>query len=132
MSLAARVQLSIGTLELDVELFVGSNEVGAILGPNGSGKTTLLKSLAGLLPLSALDAGARVEVRREIRRHLHSFEGTRLIVTHDPLEAAALADRLVVIEKGRIVQTGSPPEVAERPRSPYVAGLVGLNLFRGQ
>jgi molybdate transport system ATP-binding protein len=82
-------------------------------------------------PLAALDAGARVEVRRQIRRHLASFEGTRLIVTHDPLEAAALADRLIVLEGGRVVQTGRPPEVAERPRSRYVAELVGLNLYRG-
>jgi molybdate transport system ATP-binding protein len=243
MSLAAQVRLGIGTLRLDVDVTVGSNEIVAILGPNGSGKTTFLKALAGLLPiaegqvvldgttledpeagirvpteerpvgyvfqdyrlfphlsalenvafglrsrgmakslahahanewlervgleahtgsrpgglsggqaqrvalaralatdprlllldepLAALDAGGRVEVRRQIRRHLSSFEGTRLVVTHDPLEAAALADRLIVMENGRVVQTGSPPEVTERPRSPYVAELVGLNLFRG-
>ena len=83
-------------------------------------------------PLAALDAGARLEVRRLLRRHLDSFEGTRLIVTHDPLEAAALADRLVVIEAGRVVQTGTPAEVSQHPRSPYVAELVGLNLFRGR
>jgi molybdate transport system ATP-binding protein len=83
-------------------------------------------------PLAALDAGARVDVRREIRRHLASFEGTRIIVTHDPLEAAALADRLVVIENGVVIQTGTPPEVSERPRSRYVAELVGQNLFRGR
>jgi molybdate transport system ATP-binding protein len=83
-------------------------------------------------PLAALDAGARIEVRREIRRHLSSFEGTRIIVTHDPLEAAALADRLVVIENGLVVQTGTPPEVSEHPRSRYVAELIGLNLFRGR
>lgn len=83
-------------------------------------------------PLTALDAGARVEVRRELRRHLASFEGTRLLVTHNPLEAAALADRLVVLEGGRVVQSGSPIEVAERPRSAYVAELAGLNLFRGR
>src|SRR5436309_2321586 len=83
-------------------------------------------------PLAALDAGGRVDVRRQIRRHLASFEGTRLIVTHDPLEAAALADRLIVLENGRVVQTGPPPEVAERPRSRYVAELVGLNLYRGE
>jgi molybdate transport system ATP-binding protein len=82
-------------------------------------------------PLAALDAGSRLEVRRQIRRHLASFEGTRLIVTHDPLEAAALADRLVVIEGGRVVQTGTPAEVSERPQSPYVAELVGLNLLKG-
>ena len=83
-------------------------------------------------PLAALDAGARVDVRRQIRRHLASFEGTRIIVTHDPLEAAALADRLVVIEDGAVIQTGTAADVSERPRSRYVAELVGLNLFRGR
>ena len=47
-------------------------------------------------PLAALDAATRTEVRRDLRRHLASFDGTRLLVTHDPLEAMALADRLVV------------------------------------
>jgi len=83
-------------------------------------------------PLAALDAGARVEVRRELRRHLASFEGVRLLVTHDPLEAMTLADRLVVLEGGRVTQSGSPAEVSARPRSAYVAELVGLNLFRGR
>ncbi len=83
-------------------------------------------------PLAALDAGARVEVRRELRRHLTSFEGTRLLVTHDPLEAMTMADRLVVLESGRVTQIGSPAEVSARPRSGYVAELVGLNLFRGR
>ena len=82
-------------------------------------------------PLAALDATTRAEVRRELRRHLASFAGVRLLVTHDPLEAAALADRLVVVEAGRIVQSGSVREVTERPRSRYVADLVGVNLFRG-
>ena len=54
------------------------------------------------------------------------------MVTHDPLEAAILADRLVVMENGRLVQTGTPVEVTERPRSSYVADLVGVNLLRGE
>jgi molybdate transport system ATP-binding protein len=54
------------------------------------------------------------------------------VVTHDPLEAAALADRLVVMEGGRLVQTGTPAEVTEHPRSQYVADLVGVNLLEGQ
>jgi molybdate transport system ATP-binding protein len=83
-------------------------------------------------PMAALDAGSRVEVRRELRKHLASFQGVRLLVTHNPLEAAALADRLVVLEEGRVVQEGRFPEVAEHPRSSYVAELVGLNLFRGK
>jgi len=83
-------------------------------------------------PLAALDAATRAEVRRDLRRHLASFDGTRLLVTHDPLEAIALADRLVVLEGGRVTQTGSPAEVSQRPRSPYVAELVGVNLYRGK
>jgi molybdate transport system ATP-binding protein len=83
-------------------------------------------------PLAALDAATRAEVRRDLRRHLASFDGTRLLVTHDPLEAMALADRLVVLEAGRVTQTGSPAEVSQRPRSGYVAELVGVNLYRGR
>jgi molybdate transport system ATP-binding protein len=82
-------------------------------------------------PLAALDAATRTEVRRDLRRHLASFDGTRLLVTHDPLEAIALADRLVVLEGGRVTQTGTPAEVSEHPRSRYVAELVGVNLFHG-
>jgi molybdate transport system ATP-binding protein len=83
-------------------------------------------------PLSALDASTRVEVRRELRRHLESFPGVRVLVTHDPLEAMTLADRLVVMEDGRVVQQGSASEINARPRSRYVADLVGVNLFEGQ
>ncbi len=83
-------------------------------------------------PLSALDAGTKLEVRRELSNHLRSFQGTTLMVTHNPLEAAALADRLIVLEGGRVIQDGTSAEVAQHPRSPYVAELVGLNLIRGR
>ena len=83
-------------------------------------------------PLAALDATTRAEVRRDLKSHLASFQGIRLVVTHDPLEAMALADRLVVMEKGHLVQTGTPAEVTERPRSQYVADLVGVNLLKGE
>jgi molybdate transport system ATP-binding protein len=83
-------------------------------------------------PLAALDVSTRAEVRRDLRRHLRDFPGVNLVVTHDPLEALALADRLVVIEQGRILQSGSAAEVTERPRSRYVADLVGVNLLRGR
>src|SRR6267143_1177260 len=82
-------------------------------------------------PLAALDASARGEVRRDLKRHLASFAGIRILITHDPLEAVALADRLVILERGHVVQTGSPVEVTRRPRSRYVADLVGVNLLRG-
>src|SRR5439155_6498440 len=69
--------------------------------------------------------------RRDLRRILATFPGVRVVVTHDPLEAAALADRLIVIEGGRIVQTGTAAELAVAPRSTYVAELAGTNLFTG-
>jgi len=83
-------------------------------------------------PLAALDATTRTALRRELRRQLASFAGTRLLVTHDPLEALALADRLVVLEDGHVTQTGGPAEVSARPRSRYIAELVGVNLYRGR
>lgn len=244
MSLEANVQLTLGSLSVDMELNVDEGEVVALLGPNGAGKTTLLRAVAGLVPLTAgcvrldgrvledaatgrylptedrsmgvvfqdyllfphlsvlenvafgmrsrgmrsnvasqraaqwvdrvglsayvqdkpdalsggqrqrvalaralapdprlllldeplaaLDVTTRAEVRRDLKRHLASFPGLRLVVTHDPLEAATLADRLVVMENGRLVQSGTPAEVTERPRSQYVADLVGVNLLRGQ
>ncbi|MGH9183772.1 MAG: ABC transporter ATP-binding protein [Acidimicrobiales bacterium] len=82
-------------------------------------------------PLAALDAAGRLDVRADLRRQLESFEGTRLLVTHDPVEAMVLADRLVVLEDGHLVQAGTPGQISRRPRSPYVARLVGLNLYRG-
>jgi molybdate transport system ATP-binding protein len=82
-------------------------------------------------PLAALDAGTRAEVRRELRRHLAEFAGVRIMVTHDPIDAATLADRLIVVEAGRVSQTGTVSHVSAHPRSEYVAELVGLNLYRG-
>jgi molybdate transport system ATP-binding protein len=82
-------------------------------------------------PLAALDARTRLLVRSELRRHLSDFGGAAVVVTHDPVDATVLADRLVVIEHGRVVQAGSPLEVARRPQTDYVARLVGLNLLRG-
>ena len=102
-------------------------------------RVALARALAvdpGLLlldePLSALDARTRLEVRAHLREHLRDFPGPVLVVTHDPLEAMVLADRLVVIEGGRVVQSGSPLEVARRPATQYVARLVGLNLWSGR
>ena len=82
-------------------------------------------------PLAALDASTRLETRRELRRQLDAYDGVRLLVTHDPVEAIALAERLIVVEAGRISQVGTPQEISERPRSRYVADLVGVNLYRG-
>ena len=82
-------------------------------------------------PMSALDVENRAEARRTLRRALDGFAGAKLVVTHEPLEAMALADRLIIIEDGRIVQAGTPAEIRNRPRSQYTASLVGLNLISG-
>lgn len=83
-------------------------------------------------PLAALDARTRLEVRAQLRRHLAEFEAVAVLVTHDPLDAMVLADRLVVVEHGEVVQEGSPADIARRPRTDYIAQLVGLNLYRGR
>lgn len=82
-------------------------------------------------PLAALDVGTRATVRRDLHRHLESFEGMAILVTHDPVDAYALADRVAILDAGRIVQIGTLAEVTARPRSRYVADLVGVNLVSG-
>ena len=101
-------------------------------------RVALARALAGqpallLLdePLSALDAGTRLDVQSELKRHLADFAGPCLLVTHDPLEALVLADQLIVLEGGRIVQEGTPAHIARQPATDYVAKLVGLNLYAG-
>jgi len=244
VTLAARIELRLGTLDLQIELTVEPGEIVALLGPNGAGKSTVLRCLAGLEPiddgrillggtaiddpaanvfvepeqrpigfvfqdyvlfahlsvlenvayglrargvakgeareragqwlermnlteysserpdslsggqaqrvalaralatnprlllldepLAALDVGTRAIVRRDLRRHLETFEGMRLIVTHDPVDAHALADRVVVLEAGRVAQAGTLAEVTAHPRTRYVADLVGVNLVAGE
>ncbi|MDK3255289.1 ABC transporter ATP-binding protein [Blastococcus capsensis] len=121
---------------------VGLEELGdrrpAELSGGQAQRAALARALAGdpsllLLdePLSALDARTRLAVRAELRRHLAGFAGSTVLVTHDPVDALALADRVVVVEEGRVVQTGTPVEVSRRPRTDYVARLVGLALLPG-
>ncbi|MFN8169229.1 MAG: ABC transporter ATP-binding protein [Candidatus Nanopelagicales bacterium] len=102
-------------------------------------RVALARALAGdpsalLLdePLAALDASTRLDVRGELREHLHGFAGPTLLVTHDPLDALVLADRIVVLEGGQVTQEGLALEVAQRPATDYVARLLGLNLLRGE
>jgi molybdate transport system ATP-binding protein len=82
-------------------------------------------------PLAALDVSTKTDVRRHLRKVLRGSEAANILVTHDMLDAVALADRMVVLENGGIVQSGTPAEVTAHPRSPYVADLVGVNLLRG-
>jgi molybdate transport system ATP-binding protein len=83
-------------------------------------------------PLAALDVSSRGSVRHQLRRHLADYGGSCVLVTHDPLDAAAIADRLVIVEAGRMVQQGTLAAVTTRPRTTYVAQLMGLNLLRGR
>jgi len=82
-------------------------------------------------PLAALDVTTRSTVRAELRRHLSASAAPSLLVTHDPLDATTIADRLVIVEAGRIVQQGAPADVAGHPATDYIAQLVGLNLWTG-
>jgi molybdate transport system ATP-binding protein len=82
-------------------------------------------------PLAAVDAAGRLELRRTLREHLARFPGVRLLITHDPLEAASLAERVVVLEDGRVTQQGSFSDVTSRPKSTWIATMAGLNLLNG-
>ncbi|MDO9380580.1 MAG: ATP-binding cassette domain-containing protein [Nocardioidaceae bacterium] len=81
-------------------------------------------------PTAALDVSVTAAVRTFLRRHLATFDGVTVIVTHDALDALVLADHVVVVDRGRVSQSGPPREVSERPRSPHVASLMGMNLVR--
>lgn len=83
-------------------------------------------------PLAALDVGTRFGIRTELRSHLAQFAGPVVMVTHDPVEALVMADDLLVIEAGRLAQRDRPAQVARHPRTPYIARLVGLNLYPGR
>jgi molybdate transport system ATP-binding protein len=82
-------------------------------------------------PLAALDARTRLNTRADLHRHLAEHPGATLLVTHDPLDALVLADRLVILEDGHTVQEGDAATITAKPRTDYVARLVGLNLYRG-
>jgi putative spermidine/putrescine transport system ATP-binding protein len=83
-------------------------------------------------PLSALDAQLRHEVRLDIRRLQRTLGLTTILVTHDQEEAVSIADRIVVMNGGRVEQIGSPQEVYEHPHSRFVAQFIGVsNLLAG-
>ncbi|WP_238695189.1 ABC transporter ATP-binding protein [Ornithinimicrobium flavum] len=83
-------------------------------------------------PLSALDPETRSVTRAGLAARLRDFPGVTVLVTHDPVDALTLGGQLVFLEDGRVVQQGAPAEVIARPRSSYVAGVVGLNLLQGR
>ncbi|GAA1503634.1 hypothetical protein GCM10009730_02940 [Streptomyces albidochromogenes] len=82
-------------------------------------------------PLAALDQTTRAHVRHTLRNHLDGFGGVCLIVTHDPVEAVSLADRVLVLDDGRALQDAPPAEVTRHPRSPWVARMLGRNAWPG-
>ncbi|MPM67813.1 Sulfate/thiosulfate import ATP-binding protein CysA [bioreactor metagenome] len=84
-------------------------------------------------PFGALDAKVRKELRRWLRRLHDELHVTSIFVTHDQEEALEVADRVVVINKGKIEQEGTPQEVWDNPASPFVYGFLGdVNLFKGR
>ena len=86
-------------------------------------------------PLSNLDAKLRVSTRAQIKHLHHEIGVTTIYVTHDQIEAMTLADRVVVMNKGRIQQLGTPTEIYDRPANTFVAGFIGspaMNLIEGE
>jgi ABC-type sugar transport system ATPase subunit len=86
-------------------------------------------------PLSNLDAKLRVQMRTEIKKLRERVRTTAIYVTHDQVEAMTLADRIVLLNNGRVEQIGTPEDVYEKPATLFVAGFIGasaMNLFAGQ
>jgi molybdate transport system ATP-binding protein len=81
-------------------------------------------------PFAALDASSRAAVRSEMKRFLREAGLPALVVAHDPVDAFVMGDRIAVLEKGRVVQAGTEAELLSRPRTPFVADLIGLNFHR--
>ena len=116
-----------------------ANQRPAQLSGGQAQRVALARALAGrpellLLdePLAAVDISTRADLRPVLADHLARFAGPRIIVTHDPSEALGLADRLAVIESGRITQIGTGPELQRHPATPWVAALTGTNLLPGR
>jgi molybdate transport system ATP-binding protein len=83
-------------------------------------------------PMAALDVTQRAVVRQLLRDHLGGSGTSCVLVTHDPLDASALADALVIVDDGRVVQHGTSADVARRPASTWVARMMGVNLLTGR
>lgn len=76
-------------------------------------------------PLAALDVTSRRSVRSDLSRLLNGVDSARILVTHDPRDARVLADRMVIVENGRVVQSGTFDTIAANPATPYVHELLG-------
>lgn len=82
-------------------------------------------------PMSALDPGVRAEIRADLRVHLDSMGIITVLVTHDPVDVHSLAHEVIVVEDGRVVQTGSLLDVTTRPVTRHAADLVGMVFVEG-
>jgi molybdate transport system ATP-binding protein len=82
-------------------------------------------------PLAAADATTRLELRRTLQAQLRAFGATCVMVAHEIADVIAIADRIAVLEEGRIVQCGTIEQLGQKPASQFVADLIGLNCFRG-
>jgi len=80
-------------------------------------------------PTAGLDVGAQREFRERLEATMRSMATSTLLVTHDPADAFALADRIVVLEGGRVTQRGSPQELVARPATPFIAAFTGAELL---
>ncbi len=76
-------------------------------------------------PLSNLDAKLRIEMREEIKRIQKNLKITTIYVTHDQEEAMSISDRIAILDKGKILQVGTPKEIYERPRNIFIASFIG-------
>src|SRR5437762_2463319 len=128
-----------------ISLEIADGEFMVLVGPSGCGKSTLLRMLAGLEditagsiafdePLSNLDAKLRVAMRAEIKALHQRLQTTTVYVTHDQVEAMTMADRIAVMNEGRIEQLGAPLELYDRPANLFVAQFIGspaMNVFEG-
>ncbi|MBO9524390.1 MAG: ABC transporter ATP-binding protein [Nocardioidaceae bacterium] len=83
-------------------------------------------------PFAALDVAAGAQLRLLLAAHLRDFEGVTLLVTHDAIDARALADEVVVLEHGTVAQVGTPAEIAEAPATAHAARLLGLNVLAAE
>ncbi|MCV2393788.1 ABC transporter ATP-binding protein [Actinotalea sp. M2MS4P-6] len=83
-------------------------------------------------PLAALDAATRLEIRQVLAEHLADWSGVCLVVTHDPVDATVLADRILVLEDGTVAQDGPAAVLARAPRTSWAATLLGLNVYPGE
>ncbi len=81
-------------------------------------------------PFSGLDVTVAMALRMELAQHLAGYDGVAILITHEAIDALTLADQVLVLDEGRVAQSGTPQHVAAQPATDHVARLVGVNLIR--